>query len=70
MEFIGEGIVEQMVPFLTEWKSVHSTRTLRRDSPDLILENLTDEDADFLKNHTEYQFYLKKYGYEQNLHDD
>ena len=63
MEFIGEEVVESMGPFLREWKSVHSTKDLRRNDKALILRSLPKSDIEFLENHEEYQSYLKKYKY-------
>jgi len=63
MEFLDEEILDPMVPFITAWKSVHSTRTLRRDNPDAIIDSLSEDDLRFLENNSGYQEVLQRYGY-------
>ena len=63
LDFIGEEIVEEMMPFLKAWKPAHTTQDVRRKDPDSILKKLPKKDIEFLKHHKEYQDLMRKYGY-------
>lgn len=61
--FIGEEVVDEMLPFIMAWIPEHSTDALQFNDSQLIIKELPPEYENFLNENEMYQQLMEKYGY-------
>jgi hypothetical protein len=63
LAFLGEHLVDEMLPFISTWKPVQTTAQVRRKDPQSTIRELPQEDKRVLYSNDEYNRYMAKYGY-------
>lgn len=61
--FIGEDVLDDMLPFMREWRPIQTTEHALRKTSTPKLHELPNEAKQFLGNNKKYQSLMEKYAY-------